>query len=116
MTDNNGTDQTRGIVFLHVTHKKNQASIQHEGVLPERSQGKRMWSYYCTIPGILRVCAHVAQRNKCLIDDLVVFAVEVSATSIKRTRYPYYFGSDEPGRPIAVFTPKEVVDWAGDHS
>lgn len=107
-----GFNQTRGVVLLHVTPKRNRASIERHGVLPCRSLGKRRWSYYCDLSGLVRILAHTAKRHEVDIDDLDVYTVEISLASLKRTKWPQYFASDRPGVPIQRFTPDEAIELA----
>jgi hypothetical protein len=106
-------DQRRGPVLLHVTMKKNQGRIDEKGILPSCSKGKRRWAYFCTPSGLAAIVRHTCKRYGVSEGDLVVCAAEIMPGTLKRTRYPYYYGSDHPARPLCWYTISEAQDFVG---
>jgi hypothetical protein len=73
--------------LYHVTPKRNAASIDKHGLLPERATGKTKCVWLATRSKIAWVLSHLASKpGKAPIPKLLVFRVEVPRSKVRRFR------------------------------
>ena len=75
------------MVLFHITNKKNVASIDRLGLLPERAMGKEKSVWLVTRTMIPWALAHTATKpGKGPITRLVVYRVETTRSKVRRFR------------------------------
>ena len=78
---------TRTLVLYHVTPRRNCPSIDRNGLLPEKSQGRERCIWLCTRTMIPWALAHLARKpGKGSIPTFMVYRVEVSRARVRRRR------------------------------
>lgn len=82
----------RFINLLHVSPRKNAASIRRQGILLSRSKGKMqvIWLYKYSLSGW--VIPHIAKHHGVRTSDLAVFSVRVHSNDLRHAyRRGVYF-------------------------
>jgi len=72
--------------LYHVSPSFNTALILDQGVLPERSRGKEQVFWCVDLARITWALAHVSERWKVSVNNLVVFEMVIDVSLLYRTR------------------------------
>jgi hypothetical protein len=90
------------MVFYHVTHRRNCASIDKLGLLPERATGKERAVWLVTKSLIIWALMHTAlKKGRGPLPQLVVYKVELPRSKVRRFSKGLYRTFDVV-RPIGV--------------
>src|SRR5262249_42317115 len=77
----------RKMILYHVTPRRNMASINRHGLLPEKATGRQEATWLVSRSQIVWAIAHTAtKRDKAPITKLVVLRVEVPRSRVRRFR------------------------------
>ena len=85
--------------FYHVTLKSNADSILKNGIEPNRSTGQLAVSWYVTGQRLWWAIAHIAAKQNCSVDDLVVFRLKGNTVEFSRTRLRGVYVTSDRRRP-----------------
>lgn len=97
------------IALYHVTPHKNITPIMHEGLLPEKSQGKRALVWLVTPDAIPWALAHCSLRHNCKTSDLSILRVNLTEDKITRTRWKFAFVCKDKIFPVSHISAREYA-------
>jgi hypothetical protein len=107
---------SKRLILFHVSPRRNKASIDKYGLLPEKATGKEKAIWLCSRSKIVWALAHLALKpHKAPINGLVVYKVEVQRGQVRRFSRGVY-RAFQPLRPVSheaasAYTRSPEPDW-----
>jgi hypothetical protein len=90
------------MVLFHITHRRNMASIDRLGLLPERATGRELAVWLVTKSCIIWALMHTAlKKGRGPLPQLVVYEVELPRSKVRRFSRGLY-RTFEMVRPVSV--------------
>jgi hypothetical protein len=100
-----------GVLLFHFTPRTNLPSIMRTGIKLSRSKGRRRRIWLCGWPAYKWAWHHVADHQRCQLDDMAVVIVMAPESALKCGRSHIYFCTVdiEPRRIIVIETDPSCV-------